>query len=72
MTSKFKNTWTDGAGNIIKSDERPGEYWWPVINPRRVTGDTYHPYTGNGAWVRAANRLMASHAQSNWQRRNFI
>ena len=67
MTSKFANHWTDGNDNVIISESKPGEYWWPVVSERRVGKATYNPYQGNTEWVRTANRLLASHAQSNWQ-----
>ena len=69
MTSKFHNQWHNDKGKTISSESRPGEYWYPVINPRRVSGSKYQPYQGNSEWVRAANKLLASHARSNFETR---
>lgn len=68
--SKFHNQWTDSDGNIVTSEACPGEYWWPLINQRRINGATYRPYRGDSEWVQAANKFMAAQAQRNWARQN--
>jgi len=63
------NKWTDGK-NIVVSSTCPGEYWYPVVNRKRVSGSNYTPYTkGSAAWVAAANRTLASAARTNFESR---
>lgn len=63
------NKWTDGK-NVVVAAECPGEYWYPVVSLRRVSGSNYTPYQkGSASWLKAANRALANHAQSNFERR---
>lgn len=63
------NKWTDGK-KVAVSEKRPGEYWYPVVNFRRVHGPEYRPYeTGSTEWRRAANHVLASAAQTNFEKR---
>jgi hypothetical protein len=63
------NKWTDGK-QIVTAKECPGEYWYPVVSDRRVRGASYTPYVkGSEAWLKAANRALASRARSNFERR---
>lgn len=63
------NLWSDGK-ETVKSESRPSHDHHPVINLRRISGANWRPYTtGSDEWKRAANRSLASIAQSNFETR---
>jgi len=69
------NQWSDGE-TIICCAERPigngHDYFWPRVNYRRVKGFTFTPYVGGShAWKEAANRMLASEARANFERRGY-
>lgn len=69
--TRYSNLWTDGT-QTVKSETRPGEYFYPVVAMSRVRGSSYTPYEakhGSTSWVKAANETLASHAQSNFETR---
>jgi DNA-directed RNA polymerase subunit RPC12/RpoP len=42
----------------------------PIFNGRRVHGDHYEPYKGNGRWHRLSNDALATMARDNWLRKS--
>ncbi len=69
--SKYINKWSDGQ-MIVVSETHPGEYFYPLVAMSRVQGENYQPYTpkdGGEAWVKAANKALASHARANFEKR---
>lgn len=65
-----KNVWVNGDGRKIKciGNPDPREYG-PAFPESRVRGSEYTPYQGGSEWEKAANKSMASRAQSNFARR---
>ena len=64
-----KNIWINWNNETVKSGVCPGEGWFPSYNPRRVTGDSYEPYSGLSEWEQRANKAMAQQAQYNFSNR---